>query len=403
MEHRTEEVTVFLRRTLRLHRLFGLFRDIRRDPVIPLKNLLGMIFCMPFFGHSTMLAVDRDARRKTMRLLFDAEHRRDGVQMVGSDSTLQRMLRWVDPQPTRRVLFEITRRLDRMGLLTARLSEHSPRRRIGIVDGSVLGKFYAVCVTLLGTVRVPLVIEPTGGRGKELPVAERLVKQAATALGSHAPTLWLVDALYFTTGFFSLIRNDLHAHLLIKCKDPEFRDVLTDARQLFENRSPAVEPVASCSGFDTQRCCSWTAEKTSGEFASFPVQVMRLQEQYPKRHRNHHVVTWIVTTDPCLSCREIREAAHLRWQIENNVFKRMSHLCGTKRFWSKDQRAYFTMVRLFAAAVAAFDAFISILRTDHTRYKRIMAGAKFTWKNFFSQLEERLPELSIARVLATSC
>ena len=104
----------------------------------------------------------------------------------------------------------------------------------------------------------------------------------------------------------------------------------------------------------------------------------------------------------CLSCGEIREAAHLRWQIENNVFKRMSHLCGTKRFWSKDQRAYFTMVRLFAAAVAAFDAFISIVRADPQMYNQIMKGAKFTWKNFFSQLEEQLPPRSIARVLATS-
>ncbi len=54
-------------------------------------------------------------------------------------------------------------------------------------------------MTLLGTVRVPLMIEPAGGRGKELPVAQRLVKQAATELGSHAPTLWLADALYFTS------------------------------------------------------------------------------------------------------------------------------------------------------------------------------------------------------------
>ena len=60
------------------------------------------------------------------------------------------------------------------------------------------------------------------------------------------------------------------------------------------------------------------------------------------------------------------------------------------------------MVRLFAAAVAAFDAFISIVRTDQRMYNRIMKGAKFTWKNFFSQLEEQLPPLSIARVLATS-
>lgn len=271
MEHRSEGVTAFLRRRLRLHRLFSLFRDIRRDPVIPLKNLLGMIFCMPFFGQTSMLGVDRDARRKRTRLLFDAEHRRDHMKMVASDSTLQRVLRWLDPQATRQVLIEIARRLDRMGLLSTKLCENSTRRRrIGIVDGSVLGKFYAVCVTLLGTVRMPLVIEPAGARGKELPVAERLVKEAAQGLGAHAPKLWLVDALYFTTGFFSLIRNDLHAHLLIKCKDPEFRDVLTDARQLFENTSSSIEPIASSSGFDTGRWCSWRAEKTSGEFAHLP-------------------------------------------------------------------------------------------------------------------------------------
>ena len=271
MEHRNEEVTAFLRRDLGLHRLFSLFRDIRRDPVIPLENLLGMIFYMPFFGQTSMLGADRDARRKRHRLLFNAEHRSDGVKMVASDSTLQRVLRWLNSQTTRQVLFEIARRLDRMGLLSAKLSENSIPRRLGIVDGSVLGKFYAVCVTLLGTVRMPVAIEPSGGQGKELPVAEELLSRVAAQLGSHAPTLWLVDALYFTTGFFSLIRNDLHAHLLIKCKDPEFRDVLTDARQLFENASSSIEPIASASGFDSQRWCSWSAEKTSGEFAGFPV------------------------------------------------------------------------------------------------------------------------------------
>ena len=77
-----------------------------------------------------------------------------------------------------------------------------------------------------------------------------------------------------------------------------------------------------------------------------------------------------MTTDLSLSCREIREAAHLRRQIEYNVFKRMSHLCGTKRFYFEHQRPYFTMVRLFAAAVVAFDAFISMVRDDPRKYNR---------------------------------
>jgi hypothetical protein len=362
-----------------------------------------MVFCMPFFGQTSMLSADRDARKKRLRALFEAEHRRDHVKMVASDSTLQRMLRWLSPHTTRRMVFEIARRLDAMGLLSARLCDSSPRRHLGIVDGSMLGKFHAVCVTLLGSVRVPLLIEPAGRSGKELPVAKRLVKRTAAIMGSHAPQLWLVDGLYFNEGFFSLIRNDLQAHLLIKCKNPEFRDVLKDARALFNNASVAVEPIATAKGFDPHRWCSWTVQKTSGEFAGFPVLLVRLEEHYPKRSHNRTVVTWIVTTDLSLSCSEIREAAHLRWHIENNVFKRMSHLCGTKRFWFKDQRPYFTMVRLFAAAVAAFDAFICIVCADARRYNRIMLGAKFTWKNFFSQLGEQLPPHAIARALALSC
>ena len=212
------------------------------------------------------------------------------------------------------MLFELAHRLDRLGLLSTRLAPGLSRRRLGIVDGSVLGKFYAVCVTLLGSVRMPVAIEPASGRGKELPTAQRLLKMVAAKLGSHAPQLWLADGLYFTVGFFSLVRNDLHAHLLIKCRDPEFREVLYDAAALFDNQSPSIERIDSDTDFDQQRWCSWTIERTSGEFADFPVQVVRLREHYPKRSRNRDVVTWIVTTNLTLSCSEIREAAHLRWR-----------------------------------------------------------------------------------------
>ena len=61
------------------------------------------------------------------------------------------------------------------------------------------------------------------------------------------------------------------------------------------------------------------------------------------------------------------------------------------------------MARLFAAAVAAFEAFIAKVRTDRRKFNRIIQGAKFTWKNFFSQLDEHLPPRSFARMLATSC
>ena len=90
MEHSSEQMSAFLRRSLKLHRLLSLFRDIRRDLVIPLKNLPGMIFCMPIFGQSSMLVADRDACRKRTRLLFNAKHRCDHLKMFSSDTTRSR-------------------------------------------------------------------------------------------------------------------------------------------------------------------------------------------------------------------------------------------------------------------------------------------------------------------------
>ncbi len=150
--------------------------------------------------------------------------------------------------------------------------------------------------------------------------------------------------------------------------------MLCDAAALFDSASSAIERIAFSSNFDSERLCSRTVERNSGEFANFPLQVVRLREFYPKRTRNRHVVTWIATTDLSLSAAEIREAAHIRWEIENNAFKRMSHLCGTERFWCKEPRAYFIMAQLFAAALAAFDAFISIGQSNSSAYNRIMQG-----------------------------
>lgn len=238
-------MSAFLCGRLRLPKLLELFGDIRRNPVISRKTLLGMIFCMPFFGQTSMLSVDRDARRKRRCSLFGSEHRRHGVKMVA----------------------------------------------------------------------------------KELTVAKRLVRKTAQVLGRHAPTLWLVDGLYFSKPFFSWICRELQSHVLIKCKDPEFRDVLNDADRFFNATGSGVDPIHTEWGFDDQRLCSWTPERNSGEFAGVPVQVVRLKEHYPKRFHNRDVVTWIVTTDLALSCREIREAAHLRRRKERTTSSSACHIC----------------------------------------------------------------------------
>jgi hypothetical protein len=179
------------------------------------------------------------------------------------------------------------------------------------------------------------------------------------------------------------------AHLLIKMKDSELRVVTKDAANLFAHFGGDTE----ARGFDPDRLCRWIARQTLSSFAGFPVQVVQLTETYAKSRGNPTVTCWIVTTDLSLSLVELREAAHLRWQIENNLFKRLSHLSGTKRFHFKDRRPFFNLLHIFAAAVTALEAFIHILRRHSRRFKAVLAGAKFTWISFFHLLAEQLEGL----------
>jgi hypothetical protein len=191
--------------------------------------------------------------------------------------------------------------------------------------------------------------------------------------------------LYFNKTTFTLVRNQA-AHLLIKVENPNFREVLRDAQNLFRHFGGDIEEH----GNDSQRLCDWKIQQTTGTFAGHPFQVIHLCEFYPKRKANRHVECWIITTDLSLSVQEILEAAHLRWQIENNVFKRISHLSGTKRFYFKDPRPFFNLLHLFFAAMAVFDALIYILRLDDELFKSILDGIKPTWRNIFSRLQEVL-------------
>ena len=226
-----------------------------------------------------------------------------------------------------------------------------------------MGQHHVVAFDLCGKIDYPLMVSNSHSRGKELPVAKQMVEEAAQLPGDHFPELFLLDSLYFNQPFFDCIRSH-HAQLLIKSDEPSFREVLVDAQFVFENKKDLVVPVEEKHGFDEFRLCSWRIEKTSGEFAGYPIQIVHLLEDYPKRKKNQHQECWIVTTDLTLLPEEIREAAHLRWHIENNNFKRLSHHTATKRFYFKDPKPFFTMLRLFCTAIALLGILLQILKRN---------------------------------------
>lgn len=378
-----QKFATFLRDTVGVSRLTECFHEFRKKPVIPLHQIIGTILWMPFLRARSLLAADRLARSSRVRRLFGTVKRK----MVVSDTTLKRILNRCPSAWSRTALLRLAAPLERLRMLRRALVPRGTPRRMGLVDGTHLGKHPCVCLTLLGAVRLPVMLEPCG-EGKELPVAQQMVRRAKRTLGRRFPDLWLCDALYFTKETFRLIRRR-GAHLVVKASNSEFRDTLRDAAALFAGANASVEEIPHAEGFDSERQCSWQIRETSGRFAGFPIRVLRLHEHYPKRRTNQSVTTWIVTTDPDLSSAEIREAAHLRWQIENNVFKRMAHHSATKRFWCDDPTVLMTLLRLFCAATAIFDAFtIFILSHTPAERKIILDGAKPTWANIFSQVAE---------------
>jgi len=378
---------VLLKEKLKIFSLIKLFPDIRKNPEIPLRDIILSLFLMPFFGLTSLLSLDREARKKQFKKLFGSKRK-----MVASDSTLKRALSWLSRKMAIVFLLGFLKVFEKEGLSIKKLTQEGPYRRIGIVDGSFMGSHYLVTLNLSGKTDYPAMVEECEKRGKELPAASVLLRNAKKLLGNSFPNLLLFDSLYFNKPHFDLVRKGLGAHLLIKSSDPSFREVLKDADFFFQNKDLVDVPILEKEGFDSVRICSWKIQITSGDFAGYPIQIAHLTEYYPKRKKDKHPEAWIVTTDLSLSPAELREAAHLRWHVENNVFKRISHLSGTKRFYFKDSMPFFNLLRFFFAAIAAYDILLYILKRNEKEFKALLNGIKPTWKNIFSQIAETFEE-----------
>jgi len=366
--------------------LFQGFSDIRRHPSIRLQAILMSLFAMPLCGLASLLSNDRESRTERYKRLFGCERK-----MVASDSTFARVLRWLDPQQVKAFLLSFLGKFEQRDLLRKKLSPGGRLHRLGILDGSYMGGHWLVTLCLAGVINYPVMVSRCEGQGEEQVVARDLMRQAATVLGKLRPQLWLLDALYFNKNTI-VIAQGQGAHVLFKFKDADLRVVTKDAQNLFEHFGGDQER----SGWDSVRQCRWTVRQTVDRFGGYPVQVVELTECYPKRKCDRKVTCWIVTTEMDLSLEEIREAAHQRWQIENNVFKRTSHLSGTKRFYFKDPRQFFNLLHLFFAAVAVMDYIITLLKAHPRLFAALRAGIKATWRNVFSRIREALYELPYA-------
>jgi hypothetical protein len=378
-------ITTIIRKKVQLPQKADNFSDIRQTPYIPLKNII-LAFCYTvFLGYKSLLRFDGAGRTNAVRRLFGP--RRDDWEMVTSDSTMQRVARWLSVQEAQAFLQSFSGLWKESGRDKLILAPGAQPRRIGVADGSCMGGHYVCALALVGqNATYPWEFRNCPGRGHELATAKSIIRSLPDDQFKRPFDLVLYDFLAFNAPFIKEVRPK-GLHILLKGRNPEFRDVLKGARATFE--SGQSDFFETYSGFDTERLCAWTLQETNDEFAGCPVRIFRLTERPAKGPPRE---SWILTTDFTLTSGEIRELSYLRWSIENDVFKKLSAQAGTKRFHSKDPHAFLIMLMLFSAALVAYQLALTILFKWGGEFKAFLGGMKCTLSNLFERLKELLED-----------
>ncbi len=342
--------------------------DPRKRPVVQLSQIMALIISMPLFSCKSLFDLDYLARNKHVRKLLGSKR-----YMVGSDSTIQRVISQIIPD-------EVTTMVGTSMKLSVSDTEEScyldtgVHRSIGIVDGTCV--FGSVWFTVLArptkTGTYAQVVRPMKGRGHELRGSEEMLLRE----GDTLPQLLSFDGLYLCEPFLHLICAKLKRHILVKFRSVK-RDgtprkherlLLDRAARYMEHQGFYSDAVQTASGYDYQRSTSYQIEAVPDEWHGVPVLVLRVTEGKE--------TFWVITSDVHLSLPAAREAAHLRWSIENDEFKRMSYLTGTKRVRTHNKIAAVCLLCCIAMGVNFLTSINHVLASVVTKTLPV----KRTWK-----------------------
>jgi len=141
-----------------------------------------------------------------------------------------------------------------------------------------------VTLCLAGVIAYRVMVRRCESQGQEPGVARQMMRAARRILGKLRPQLRLLDALYFNTNMIRIAR-DQKAHVLLKFKEEDFREVTKDAQNLFQHLCGDEEQTS----WHLARQCRWKVRKPLDAFAGYPVQVFQLKEYNPKRKRERNL------------------------------------------------------------------------------------------------------------------
>jgi hypothetical protein len=366
-------------------------RDGRVRPQIPTAQLAWFTMSMVPFQLQSLLQADQFGRQPTVRTYADSRR-----TLVVSDSTLQRVLPTFEEPPLRALSATVWHRLAAQGLTRVTLPS-GQRRRVAITDGSGFGQGFASVVMGTGQGEFPLAVEGTTTKGKELRTSRMAWATLQRTLGKGWCDVMLYDGLGFTKEDFRHSQEVYGYDLLVKTQETGLQ-LQEAAQDIFTHGRPGVD-VEEATGFDPIRGCTYTvkvARQLAWDDEPYPFTVARVREEYvkPPKGRPAVVEFWVITTKADLTASDLRALAHLRWGIENGLFKRLNALIKSKRVYTHDPKMLTTLLRLWFLGVCCLEAFLAAAETAGTL---CYGTVRVTLKLVLDDLRFSLHELEVAR------
>jgi len=349
-------------------------KEHRKRPQIPLATAVNCIVHMVALGQRSLLGVDQHARSPAVRAWHAVKRR-----MVVSDSTLERILGNIDMEEARGVLHKCVQVMNDEAALSVGLSS-GRSMRVGVVDGSGFGGFSGCVFAITGIMATPVDIE-MHTKGKELIASRQLLSRITSTFGKRFVDIVVGDGLYMTREHIMQCKEQLGCEALVKTTEKSL-SVIQDAEQLFAAGS-RVEGIEYAEGIDIERGIKYKAIAAGGfqwDDLPYKFKVVRLEEEKlkPKPGQEKYEVFWVITTDQSLSATETREIAHMRWHIENNIFKRLNELVGSKRGWIRNGHLKAVLLILWLTGLLVFGYYL--LRRGLAKLRQTYGTVKQTWR-----------------------
>ncbi len=352
----------------------GKIRDKRKRPVIKTDQVFQGICQMPVFGQDSFLSWDEFARTPEARKWHGSNR-----VMVASDSSLERIAEGMERKSIQALGYEMTDKADEEALWDLKLPS-GKKQRMGIVDGHFAGGIWVSVLAVFGKTDGVVDLERYAGRGHELEASRSVLKRAFENLGKGFFGIVAGDGLYATKEDFRLCL-DHQSHLLVKT-DEATLTVVQDAKHLFHvENANKLQGIFQQRGHDPKRDVDYEVMWAEGfEWQGLRLTVAWIQEWTlnSKTGIVERTEFYVLTTAMGLSGEDLRELAHLRWEIENNIFKRLNHLIGSKRSWSHKPKVMEALLRIWMIGLTLLGAYL--FQRGWKKFKETWQTMKSTWR-----------------------